>query len=331
MEVSDARRDGRFSSNPLVTSKAAIRFYAGAPLRLNNGSRIGTLCVLDREPKKLDARQKEALQHLSIVVVEALKRRRATLARQPSDSATDSAESISQEGTWEWNVLDGQLIVNDAWATILGCEPQEQGSIDIEYWLGRLVATDRTRFKDMLQRLASGTVEKIEGEFELANAHAGRVRIQAHVHLWTVDNRPEWIFGTQVDLSARQMRQESIPDGASALEATQSSEPIDTWHFDIATKTMSWGSQVCLLCGVSPGYQPEFSEFLRFYPDEARLKLERAFNRAIGLGESFDLTLAFFRPDGETTTVRVIGVPEFDDSATPVRVAGSLADIRPSL
>ena len=49
--VLDATKDPRFSSNPLVTGAPHIRFYAGAPLIAPNGSRIGSLCILDTAPR----------------------------------------------------------------------------------------------------------------------------------------------------------------------------------------------------------------------------------------------------------------------------------------
>jgi excisionase family DNA binding protein len=51
--VGDAARDIRFSGNPLVTKAPHVRFYAGVPLEDAQGRRFGTLCVLDREPRRL--------------------------------------------------------------------------------------------------------------------------------------------------------------------------------------------------------------------------------------------------------------------------------------
>lgn len=69
MEVPDACDDRRFSDNPLVTGEPGIRFYAGAPLEVAGGQRIGTLCVIDTVARTLDAAQREALSALARQVV----------------------------------------------------------------------------------------------------------------------------------------------------------------------------------------------------------------------------------------------------------------------
>jgi len=74
--VPDASADRRFADNPLVTGRDGIRFYAGAPLVTPEGHSIGTLCVMDREPRRLTLRQSAALRALSRQVVDQLELRR---------------------------------------------------------------------------------------------------------------------------------------------------------------------------------------------------------------------------------------------------------------
>jgi PAS domain S-box-containing protein len=72
MTVADARTDPRFADNPLVTGEPGIRFYAGAPLTMPGGERLGTLCVIDRAPRQLSDDQKLQLAELAQAVVQAL-------------------------------------------------------------------------------------------------------------------------------------------------------------------------------------------------------------------------------------------------------------------
>ncbi len=71
-QVPDALEDPRFADNPAVSGPIRVRFYAGVPLALADGSRVGTLCVADHRPRMLDDRQVEELCRLAALVVAEL-------------------------------------------------------------------------------------------------------------------------------------------------------------------------------------------------------------------------------------------------------------------
>lgn len=71
-EVQNARRDPRFRDNPLVVDKPNIRFYAGAPLEAPNGHKLGTLCIMDRVPRRLSSEEKTMLKNLADMVIDEM-------------------------------------------------------------------------------------------------------------------------------------------------------------------------------------------------------------------------------------------------------------------
>jgi signal transduction histidine kinase len=66
LEVPDSQKDIRFKDNPLVIGKPYVRYYAGYPLELKDGLKVGTLCVIDHKPNKLTDEQLKALHYLSL-------------------------------------------------------------------------------------------------------------------------------------------------------------------------------------------------------------------------------------------------------------------------
>jgi GAF domain-containing protein len=71
-QVPDARDDPRFSHNPLVTGAPGLRFYAGMPLQVEGGHRLGALAVLDRQPRRLTSAQASDLESMACQVIVVL-------------------------------------------------------------------------------------------------------------------------------------------------------------------------------------------------------------------------------------------------------------------
>lgn len=65
MAVVDARLDPRFADNPLVTGEPSIVFYAGIPIHSVDGHTVGTLCVIDRKPRRLSLEDQQILRDLA--------------------------------------------------------------------------------------------------------------------------------------------------------------------------------------------------------------------------------------------------------------------------
>lgn len=70
--IEDARNDPRSLANPLVAGDFGLRFYAAVPLTTSDGHNLGTLCVIDKEPRPIEQEQIEDLKDLASIVMDQL-------------------------------------------------------------------------------------------------------------------------------------------------------------------------------------------------------------------------------------------------------------------
>jgi GAF domain-containing protein len=124
-EVRDAALDKRFAQNPLVTGDPHIRFYAGAPLATDDGHLLGTLCVIDREPRTLTEQQKTALEILSRQVIANMELRNNLRELKDALSARDAAQGPSGDAAKGLDDIIAKLgtIVSDLQAVREGKTP----------------------------------------------------------------------------------------------------------------------------------------------------------------------------------------------------------------
>ena len=128
-EVPDATLDARFADNPSVTGDPDVRFYAGAPIVMPGGERIGTVCVIDRAPRHLGEHQRAMLTHLAAIVGAMLTQRRQLL--ETTSRLADSEQRVRRLYEATPAILhsigaDGRILnVSDRWLALMGYERHE--------------------------------------------------------------------------------------------------------------------------------------------------------------------------------------------------------------
>lgn len=211
--VPDARQDDRFRDNGLVTGPPHIRFYAGTLLRTPEGLPLGTLCIIDTEPRPdgLTLAQSRALQVLAGQVMTQLELRRALavsdeteeqlagIALQLSESEAKFRAISDSMPQMVWSTLpDGfHDYYNARWYEFTGVP---DGSTDGEGWNDMFHPEDQeqawTRWRHSLE-----TGEPYEIEY--------RLRHRSGVYRWTLgralpirdaDGRIIRWFGTCTDI-----------------------------------------------------------------------------------------------------------------------------------
>ncbi|KAF9048592.1 hypothetical protein BJ165DRAFT_1526030 [Panaeolus papilionaceus] len=98
MIVLDTQKDWRFIKNPLATGAPHIRFYAGAPLRTQEGFNIGTLAVIDDQPKdEFSPRQRHTLKEFAAIAMREMELWRDKIQLRIRDRIQNSMEQFSRE------------------------------------------------------------------------------------------------------------------------------------------------------------------------------------------------------------------------------------------
>ena len=181
-EVPDATRDPRFSDNPLVTGEPDIRFYAGAPIVMPGGERIGTVCVIDRVSHELDEHQRAMLAHLATIVGAMLTQRRQLL-----DATSRLAESeLRVRRLYEATPAilhsigpDGRILhVSDRWLGLLGYQRHEVvGRLSSDF----LTPASQVHARDVVLPafFRTGRCERVEYQFVRRDGSAIDVLLSA--------------------------------------------------------------------------------------------------------------------------------------------------------
>ena len=124
MQVCDATQDPRFALNPLVTGEPPIRFYAGAPLILQDGIILGALCLIDRKPRKLSASQLAILRSLGKAAAQGLEFREGNLRSLElaslAHAQVERIYSLTPALLYMTDLSGRLLLVSEAWHSKLG-------------------------------------------------------------------------------------------------------------------------------------------------------------------------------------------------------------------
>ncbi len=333
-EVPDAMQDARFANNPLVTGKPHIRFYAGAPLILPGGERVGTLCVIDRQARRLDASQMSILRSLAKIATEALLARRELIERAASvrhsyEQALADSESRYRAIVEEQAELvslaqaDGTLVfVNAAYASHFGQLPEQMHGRNLFEFID---VQDRSLVRKQIDHvLCNGQSQSNENRMVAAN---GSIRWVA----WTngVQRGGQGralLHSVGRDITDRRLAEQALRASQAALVRTGRIAGVGGWQLELATDALVWSDETRRIHDVGPDFKPTLATAVAFYAPEVRATIENAVRRAMLDGTPWDLELPLVTASGRQIWVRAQGEVEFDDGA-PVRLAGAFQDI----
>ena len=226
--VPDALADERFATNPFVISDPHIRFYAGVPLVTPEGDALGTLCIIDYEPRELSAHQEEALRTLARQVVAQLEMRRGLDELAGTIAARDRAEGALRHSEERYRMLvetmsDG-LGVQDGngLVTYVNDKLLEMSGFSLDEMIGR-PTTDffDERNKQVLKEQVARRKKGDRGRYEIEwTAKDGRKipTIMSPQPIFDAGGHFQGSFAVITDITERKQAEEALRKAHAGLE-----------------------------------------------------------------------------------------------------------------
>lgn len=234
MIVSDARQDPRFADNPLVLNDPFIRFYAGAPLHNQQGLCLGTLCIVDQQPREFSHTEQQQLRDLADIVRDELLLQHQHHLDQQTAELKRSEERLAaiiegtNIGTWEWNVQTGETRFNARWADIIGYQLSELQPTDIHTWMNAAHPDDLEQSGRLLQQHFDGLLPYYDCKARMRHrlGHWVWVHDRGRVISWSADGQPLWMSGTHADITLEQQMADDLAQQRQFLENIFNSDVI---------------------------------------------------------------------------------------------------------
>ena len=334
-EVPDALQDPRFVDNPLVTGAPFIRFYAGAPLNFN-GQRIGTLCIIEPQPRELTATERQILRSFADAVEQEISDRLQEQAHSQLAASELMYRSVlegTRIGTWQWNVQTGETIFNERWAEIVGYTLDELAPIDINTWLKLAHPDDLPESGRLLEQHFSGQSAFYDCKCRMLHkdGHYVWVHDRGRVISWTEDGKPLMMYGTHADITEQKQAEFELKASRDQFQALVANIPGITYR----CKADSDWTMLYMSSSIDPLSGYPASDFINnnvrsyasvIHPDDHD-RLDKAVSKAVADKKSWLLQYRVLHKSGLIHWVEERGRAEYNEQNEVMYLDGFILDI----
>ena len=331
--------DPRTARNTLVTGEPYLRFYAGAPLHTPEGAALGTLCVIDHQPRPegLTSEQADALRALARQVMVQLELHRAVNNRGQALAAKGRAEeqmrlatAAAGIGVWDLDVTTGELRWDPRVRELFGVP--ERGVVSYETsFLPNLHPEDRQRTDAAVQAALDpeGPLQ-FDIEYRVRAADTGEVRwLAARGQGFVEDGRTVRFIGTVRDVTRRRAALASLSETEERYRLAARATTDAIWHWNLATNHIHWNEALETAYGHAPGAVEPTGDWwiAHIHPDD-RARIDASIHAVIdGIGTAWTGAYRFLRADGSHAEVLDRGYVIRDAAGRACRMIGAMLDL----
>lgn len=349
--IHDALADEKFVQNPLVTGEPHIRFYAGIPLLTSEGLKLGTLCVIDQEPRQLNEQQLFSLRILSRQVMKLMELKLRLIQLNEANQELVSDDDMIRTNLAYITELQKHLELREAQYRAL---VEEAGDMIYElaeggafsYMNPAMVNTSGFTKEELQTMKYWELVHKDYQEGVIEFYHRQRIALQGTSYLEfpiiTKDGRELWvgqgvtmlfnelevfkvravarditdIYKARMDLAESEQRFKSLAEN-SPMAIFQS----DTRN-DIVYSNEKWED----IFGIS-AEMISLDRGLRYIHEDDRGRVAEELDRIIATHMPFQLEYRCYNPDKGVRWVVVRGTPTYDNLHMFSGYIGTVDDI----
>jgi len=327
--IEDGRLDPRCKDEPLVAQAPFLRAWIAVPIRLENGSTPGVLCVVHTEPQAYDANKAARLQDLADFVADEWARAKVAQAKRKAERALDTAEA---HFTALAETMPISLVMTDMSQRVIAASRAWRDGLGLTKTpiVGRTLVSLSPiyePYQDLLRRALQG---EPAGVVQLAGRRADRSRfwLQAEINIWrSARGQPGGLVITANDVSELRAALDAAKRSEDRLNLALGLTDVHVWELDYVRRQLFKAGAEDTFFEQSQTYESLYRDIYATIDPRDHEMVREAWRRHVEEGAPYHPHYRMARSDGKEVWVE--GVLELftDETGRPRRMVGAIRNI----